>query len=178
MTYILAHKFGDSCYFVQVLKNKWNEIYDPEFATTFASKESALNWSKENTTMGEYAVVLNRDRQLTKFKRWAASGMIRRKFDVVNKKISRPYNGETPLEILNWYVSYKQDADNVRYEDYETWPDLYTVYKHIWGIQTYDEKDYSKTYLTAIVAIRLCKYCNLSSSSNYYRSWFEFFGIG
>lgn len=143
-TYILAHKFGDSeLYYVRCGEYSWEEILSPHVATEFKSESLAIEWSKENTTFGEYAVALDPQPEKEKFDEWVKNGMVRRKFDIVDKKLSRKYNNETPEEILAWWIAKWEDKSGVRYEDYKTWPKLNSVFKHLSDCVSYYSKGYS-----------------------------------
>lgn len=158
--YILAHKFGEQTYYARINdETSWDEIYSAEAATQFSTKTEAVNWSKENTTFGEYAVALPAKQEIEKFKRNLAEGMVRRSFEVVNKKISRAYNGESPKQILRWWISLQGQDDKIRYEDYKTWPKLYSVFKHIWDKQGFHSSDYKEIYHT--FEVRVPKNSNL-----------------
>jgi len=140
-TYILAHKFGDADpYYIQLSDTHWEESLCPYVATEFKSAVAATKWSKENTTFGEYAVALEPQPEKEKFDEWVKNGMVRRRFDILNKKLSRKYNGETPEEVLAWRISVREDVDAIRYEDYKTWPDLYSVFKHLFNCSSYYSK--------------------------------------
>lgn len=137
--YILAHRFGEITYYVKCYADKFEEIYNPEFATNFETKAKAINWSKNNTTFGEYAVALDKDTEVLAFQKWCSHGMIRRTIDLINKKYSRKYNNEGKLEVLDWHIN----QSNIRYEDFATWPALYSTFKNIWNVLKYENKEIS-----------------------------------
>ena len=142
--FLLAHKFDDSdeyYVFVDEKNNKWEETYSPHVATTFPTAKAATSWSKNNTTFGEYAVALDKDKARAKFDAWVKDGMVRRKFDMVNKSLSRKYKNESPKEVLAWHISVRDDPDAIRYEDHETWPALYCVFKHLFDCKSYYQND-------------------------------------
>ena len=132
--YIIGLQFSEeSLYYIRVNENGWDEVYDPSFATQFKSKSGPRIWGKANTTFGEYVKSLKADEEIEKYKKWASEGTVRRSFNLVDKNMSRKYNNENPLEILNWWYKAKtSDEDLIRYEDYKTWPQLYEVFEHIW----------------------------------------------
>lgn len=148
--YILGHNFAEEkTYYVRVLEDTWDEIYNPHFATEFNSELEAEEWSRENTTFGEYATGIQKNIAIIAFDKWSKTGMVRRTILQIDKSISRPYNNETPLEILNWHIKNRlASEDLVKYEHYKTWPAISSVYTHISNIEQYHNGDYTAKYLS------------------------------
>ena len=138
--FILSHDFNGNIYYVRVRQDGWDEVYNPGVATEFKTKKEAVDWSRENTTFGEYAVGLSKDKEVEKFKEWSELGMIRREFKLLDKTISRKYNNESNLEVLEWHLN---KTDEIRFEDYKTWPNLYSVFSNLWDVETYQDKTLS-----------------------------------
>ena len=133
-------------YYVKVNGKKWDEIYDPNKATVFKSEKEAKNWVKTNTTFEEYAKVVNSENSINEHNEWYQNGSVRRSFDVVNNNLSRPYNGESPEEVLEWMLAV--DLDQIRYKDYETWPSLFYLFKNIHRLDKFYSDDYTKQYIS------------------------------
>jgi len=129
--YLIALKFNDSVYYIRCSTDFWEEVYDPSFATPFQTKKEALNWGKTNTTFGEYIIAVESIEELKKYRKWVAEGTVRRKFDIVDKTLSKKYENEGPLEVLNWWVQVRKAENSVRFEDFNTWPQLYEVFQHV-----------------------------------------------
>lgn len=146
--YILAHKFGEGVlYYVRVNQDSWDETYSPHFASVFQTEQLALEWSKSNTNFGEYAVALETQPEKDKFDEWVKGGMVRRHFELVDKKLSREYNGESPEDVLAWWISIRGNDGTIRNEDYRTWPKIYSVFKHLFDCVSYYSKDNSGPFL-------------------------------
>lgn len=146
MKYVAALNFNsDRSYYIHLKGDgSWHESYTPIGAAEFNSMATAKNWVKNNTTMGDYVHAEPLDKAIESFNEWVKNGMIRRSFPVLNKSISRKYdkNKDTPLDVLNWRC--EQNDDNVRYEDYKTWPRLYSIFDHLWDVSKYtDGKTFS-----------------------------------
>jgi len=130
--YILYHDFKSVFkYFVKIRDHGWDEILSPVDATRFKTKMDAVNWSKKNTTFGEYAKAAVLKEEVADFLENLNLGLIRRSFKSLSK-YSRPYDGESPEEILEWAVNKDEE---IRYEDYKTWPTLYNVFEHIHEVE-------------------------------------------
>lgn len=157
-SYLLAHKFGDSePHYIShnEYQNYWEETYSPYIATEFKNAKSAIKWSKDNTTFGEYAVALESKPEKAKFDEWMKNGMVRRRFNIIDKKLSRKYKNETPEEVLVWYISVREDVDGIRYEDYQTWPKLHSVFKHLFDrVSYYSKRDDGKLLHSFSVSTR------------------------
>ena len=119
----------------------WDETYNPSVATVFKTKESASQKAETHTTMSEYMVPVDYDREESEFEVWVEEGMIRRSFGPLST-LNRKYNGESADEVLQWWLELqKQDEDSVQYEVYRTWPKLYAVFNHLWDTQSYIDRE-------------------------------------
>lgn len=138
MKYIIALDFDQELPHYVCCKEdgSWNEVYSPKNATQFTTAKKATDWGKNNTTFGDYIVAVTYDSAVEKFDQWIADGMIRRSFPALDQKISRKYDPEKDdkYAVLDWRM---KSHDNIRYEDYKTWPYLYSIFNHLWGVQTY-----------------------------------------
>lgn len=132
------------CYYLRVNQSNWDEIFDPTFATSFKTKKEAKQWMKTNTTMSEHAQVVNAKTAIKNYTDFMKNGGIRRSFDFVNNDLSRPYKKESPEEILNWHLTI--DPDELRFEDYCTWPNLYERFEHLWAVERYHNDDFTDTF--------------------------------
>lgn len=157
MKYIIKLDFNGTNYFIRVNPdNSWDELYDPNHASYYPTKKAAKAWVVDNTTMSEYAVVVNREDAIKNFNEWAKNGMVRRSFEPINNSVSRPYDKEndSPIDVLNWWFDYyKVDENTVKYEHYETWPKLYSVFNTIWDVNEYHNLDYTETYISVEIFV-------------------------
>lgn len=150
-SYLLYHDFNNGVprYFVQVLENGgFNEVLDINFATKFKTSEEAINWSKKNTTFGEYAKADKESFLRIEFNGWLNSGMLRRTFGQLSV-FNRPYNEESPEEVLRWRVGCALSSDaEIQYENYKTWPSLYSVFSHLHAVESYWDDSYTNKSLS------------------------------
>ena len=124
-------------YYVRVNDGNWDEIYDPNFATSFDTKKAITQWVRKNTIYTEYAKAVDAKQAIEKHNEWAKNGSIRRTFEFVDNNLSRPYNGESAEEVLQWRLNVD---DNIRYEDYKTWPDLHQKFENLFQLQKYPDE--------------------------------------
>lgn len=137
--WILSFKFNDNEYYVKFNEDlSYIESYNPYTATTFPSKNKAEEFGKKHTVFGDYVCGIKMEEATKKFDEWSSGGYIRRTFSALSK-FSRPYNNETALEVLNWWIGYCKSCEEIRSEDYVTWPHLYSCYKHIWSLNKYSD---------------------------------------
>lgn len=144
MKYILQFKvFSEekAARYIEVVRDSkyWNEVFDPNFATVFAAQKDALTFAREITNCAEYISAVSKDKALQDFEDWKRDGMVYGRRMIVDKSISRKYNNETPDEVLDWWIKYKNNNDSaIRYEDYKTWPKLYDVFECLWEAKKYE----------------------------------------
>lgn len=139
MKYILSLNFlGGENYYVRINDNSWDEVYSPEVATEFSTKKQAIQWFGENTTMAEYASAISKEDAIQKWKEFQKNGYIRRTFPFLNKAISCQYDKKkhSKLDVLKQRFDMCGD-DNVRYEDYKTWPKLYEHFECLFDVRSY-----------------------------------------
>ena len=150
MTYIITHDYKQTVpYYVRINNNKnFDEIYNPSFATHFNTKEEAKKWIDTYSSMAEYSKVVEFQNACNKYKEWEKAGSIRRTLNCVNLSMSRPYNNESIDDVIDWWIYTTLNEDQIKYEDYKTWPDLHQMSKHLFCIESYRNKDYSEEYIT------------------------------
>lgn len=122
----------EDCYAKVTPQNGWIETYNPNEATKFSTAKEARNWFKKFTAFENYGKPVNAAKAIQKFDKWCKNGMVRRKFKPL-PAASRKYNNESPEEVLKWYVEIRDREDDIRFEDRDTWPDLYDVFDCIWS---------------------------------------------
>lgn len=139
--FIIKLQFGEGGeeYFADFQPSQWREIYNPHFATTFGTEAEALSLAKDRTTFHEYMTAVPRQDALDKFDAWAKSGMVRRTFTNVDNNMSRPFNNDSKETVLEWRIWQRLNDHLVRFEDYKTWPNLHSVWKHLWDVEYYGE---------------------------------------
>lgn len=62
--------------------------------------------------------------------------------------MSRPYNNEPLQEVIDWWIYSSANGDEIDYDDYKTWPELYSITNHLWSVNGYHSKDYKKLYIS------------------------------
>lgn len=145
--YIIKHDFNLSSipYYVRFShsnQDSFEEIYNPSFATPFTSKKEAENWVKTYSSMEEYSCIVEREPEIRKFTTWSHNGMPRRVLSCTNLSYSRPYNNESLDEVIDWWIWQTSHDDEIKYEHYKTWPELYSLSPHLMKVQGFleDEK--------------------------------------
>jgi hypothetical protein len=133
-------------YYMRLNESNWDEIYNPHFATSFSTKTEAHDWIVKHTNLLEYAVPVPAEESLIKYDEWMKSGGIRRTFAFVNNDLSRKYNNENAEEVLKWRLAI--DSDNIRYEDYKTWPGLNQKFENLYTVEKFHNREYTETYLS------------------------------
>lgn len=150
MTYIISQDFEQSTpYYVRVVdESTFDEVYNPEFATQFKTKKKAQEWIDISSSMKEYSNVVDFDKSVQKYKEWAEAGTVRRTLSCINRTMSRKYNNEPLEEVIDWWIYEKTNDSEIDYEDYKTWPQLYSISKHLWNVSGYHSRDYEDLYVT------------------------------
>lgn len=150
MTYIIKHDFNQNVsYFVRVVDDTtFDEVYDPRFATQFKTKKEAQEWIDVSSSMKKYSKVVDFAEHLLKYEEWFNSGTVRRSLSCINRTMSRQYNNESLEEVIDWWIYQENNDDEIDFEDYKTWPHLYSISKHLWGVNGYHSSDYKELYVT------------------------------
>lgn len=124
----------------------------PEKADRFATKKKAKEFiAQYNGTSMSLRVVPYDDAQC-EWEDKLEEGVPMREFPI-KANLSRPFNGEDANGVLKWWIQYGKDYcehgdGRISYEDYRTWPELYSVCDHIWSKACFVSHDYSETYLS------------------------------
>ena len=136
-------KSSDGPYYLRVMPDFWQQVYDPMAATDFHSEKSAMDWASKNTTMAEYMTAADRASEFASFEAWAKDGYIRCNHPYVDKLLSRKYNKDTDskADVLKWRVSARLNECQVKFVDYQTWPQLHEVFKNIHSLNAYSGTD-------------------------------------
>lgn len=86
---------------------------------------------------------------IQEYENWVKSGSVRRTLACINTSMSRPYNDEPLDEVIDWWVYATENEDEIKYEHYETWPELHQVSKHLFSVEEYyNFGNYSKRDMT------------------------------
>lgn len=134
MDYILSLDFDQDALYYVVTKSdgSWDESYTPVNATRFPSEQAAQDWARKNINLAEYAKTVKYEDAKASFDKWVETGMVRRTFPPINRELSRKYDPakDDKYAVLQWrYDVATKGDDNILYEDYKTWPDLYSVFE-------------------------------------------------
>ena len=129
---------AETYYYVKTNQDgSWCETYNPVNATQFKSREDAHAWIVDNTNFTEYSIYLRYEHAKNIFDAWVAGGMIRCVRPAVNRKHSYKYDPakHDKYTVLQW----KLDTCNteVTYDVYKTWPDLFSLFKHLFDMAFY-----------------------------------------
>lgn len=150
MTHIIKHDFNQNVsYFVRVVDDTtFDEVYNPMFATQFETKKEAQEWIDVSSSMKKYSKVVDFAEHLLKYEEWLKSGTVRRTLACINRTMSRQYNNESLEEVIDWWIYQKNHDDEIDFNDYRTWPNLYSISKHLWNVNGYYSSDYEELYVT------------------------------
>lgn len=156
MTYIIKHDFEhDSPYFVKLGDGTtFDEIYNPKFATQFKTKKEAQQWIDVSSSMKQFSKVVDFEESVQQYEEWFNSGTVRRTLACINRTMSRQYNNESLEEVIDWWIYQRNNDDEIDFEDYETWPHLYSISKHLWSVSGYHSSDYKDLYITFVIYTR------------------------
>lgn len=156
MTYIIQHDFNQGTpYYVKTVDNtEFQEIYNPKIATQFKTKKEAQQWIDVYSSMKSHSKVVDFEKSVQKYEEWVNGDTIRRTIACINRTMSRKYNNESLEDIIDWWIYQTQNGYKIDYEDYKTWPQLYSISKHLWEVEGYHSGDYKEIYITFSVYTR------------------------
>ena len=142
-------------FFIRDSGDHLDEIYDLNHATAFETKKDAVKVCNSCIYSDNFKVVsFESEKKL--FDKWAKNGMLRRKLDKVDKRVSRPYNGESLEGVLEFLKIMRKPSNSMKisYEDRATWPEIYTVSKFITSTGTYYQNDdREKEYFSVSISV-------------------------
>ena len=98
-----------------------------------------------------------------------------RKFSLLDKSMDVRYDPKkhSADDVLNWRMMYAKAAEkSVSQKTYSSWPDLYSVFKHLWSVQSYHSRDYKHTYHT--VQLRTSKSADFETFKSEFDKVFDF----
>jgi hypothetical protein len=134
--------FGDS-------EGKIIGYHNPRLATLFSTKKEALRFC---TTFDMDGVKI--DLKERHFKSFDDCKYVFREIPKVNYTHSKKYTVETPKEVLEWWMQYKNLPErSVKYDDYKTWPKLYSLFTYLFDLATYNSRDYKEKYETCQIKV-------------------------
>lgn len=156
MTHIIKHDFDQNIpYYVRVVDNtKFEEIYNPEIATKFKTEEDAQQWIDLWSSMKSNSKVVDFEESVKTYEEWVSGGTVRRTISCIDRTMSRKYNNEPIEEVIDWWIYSRHNENRIDYDDYKTWPQLYSISKHLWEVKRYHSDDYKEFYLTFEVYTR------------------------
>jgi hypothetical protein len=146
--FVIEHNSDGRVSYVSVNKGKNGEIgydlvLDPNHGQIFLSQDDAMVWLKVNINSSGYRFfsIVERDRAEDKFSALLSSGIRLGPLKTLDRDLSREYNGEQGVDLLDWWISYRlcPDPENYVSQDcLETWPLLRKKFKHIWDVERCD----------------------------------------
>jgi hypothetical protein len=150
MNYIIKHDFDQPIpYYVRLVDSKkFEEVYSPKFATQFETEKEAQEFIDTYSSVAEYSKIVDAATAIEEYDKWVESGTVRGTLRCINTTASRPYNGESLDEVIDWWIYQKHNDREIKSEHYQTWPNLYSISKHLWEVSAYNNKDYSEKYIT------------------------------
>jgi len=114
-------------------------FHNPHSAKSFNKVSEAKLFIRESITFKDVEV-LPLEAEAEKFQNWLSEGCTYRTLPAKNKLLSRKYNGESRTEVLKWWVEQTKSHDfEVDYEDYKTWPDLFSKFSHIHSVEGFED---------------------------------------
>ena len=135
--------------------NNYDVIMNPLAATTFSTKQKAKKFMKDNINSTVEFEIKDYAKACEEFNEWFDKGMWIGRNTYLNKKFNKPYNNESPEEILEWRVKVKKlDDEQVDYENYKTWPDLYSVFDCLHSVEAfYTDRTYKNIAITIEMSV-------------------------
>jgi hypothetical protein len=134
--------FGDS-------EGKIIGYHNPRLATLFSTKKEALRFCSTFDMDG-----IKIDLKEKHFNSFDNCKYVYREIPKVNYTHSKKYTTETPNEVLEWWMNYKNLPErSVKYDDYKTWPKLYSLFTYLWDLSTYNSRDYKEQYMTCQIKV-------------------------
>jgi hypothetical protein len=138
-------------YVIQMFDDFWlrdgdgqvEEIHDLEAATKFKTKKAAKEVI-DSITFAEYCKIKKLSEVLPKFLEWKQGGMVRREIPKISG-MSRKYDGEGLEEVIAFHKYHHDHEQEVRYEDYRTWPNVDRFLECFYKMERYHSADYTKT---------------------------------
>lgn len=150
MNYIIEHDFNQEIpYYVKLHNDKeFHEIYNPTFATQFNTVQLAKEWVNTYSKMADNSKIVETADAIAKYEKWVKSGTVRRTLNCINLSKSRPYNGESLDEVIDWWIYTQLHDGEIKFEHYTTWPWPYSISKHIFDVNAYHNRAYTEKYIT------------------------------
>lgn len=138
-------------YVIQLLDDYWvrdgegqiEEIHDLESATKFKTKKAAKE-VVSSLTYAEYCKIKKLSDVLPEFLEWKQRGMVRRVIPKISNW-SRKYNKDGLEEVIAFHKYHKDNEQEIRFEDYTTWPNVGHFLKCFYEMVRYNSADYTKT---------------------------------
>jgi hypothetical protein len=148
---------GHGAYFKFNDKN-YELVLDPSMATEFANQEEAISLLTDKTsTCVEQIKVFDLKGAKAKFAKWAKASFSLGERSYLNKSLSRKYDPQkdTVNDVIDWHWKKSlEDEDLIRYEDYKSWPKLWSVTKNIWDVTGYEDYKKGKHFQTFSLVFR------------------------
>ena len=150
MTHVIKISFGkEGKYYVRVHEDKWDEVYNPKFATPFESKEAAKDWILQNGGHLEESMTPVQQKGAVKsYGEWESKGTVRRTFPpLAQNKYNIEYDPQKHDKwfVLEWHLNHSE----MSYRIYKTWPYLFSIFSHIHEVTRYiDYEDAGKSFNT------------------------------
>lgn len=155
--YVVGLSFGnEDIYFLKEEGDEILELYNPEEATVFSASATALKFARERTAMGEYAKSYTVEAARKHWQDFISPKKVRRRLPAVQPSFSRKYDPQkdTREEVLRMHIEMHKHDRFVRYEDYQTWPRLYALFKYIFEKAAYaDPENHNADVFTFSMAL-------------------------
>lgn len=138
-------------YVIQIFDDYWirdgdgqvEEIHDLEAATQFKTKKAAKE-VVNSITHAEYCKIKKLSDELPTFLEWKQDGMVRRELPKISK-MSRKYNKEGLKEVIAFHKYHRDHEDEIRSEDWRTWPNVGHFLECFYDMERYNSEDYATT---------------------------------
>ena len=116
--------------------------HNPYKADLFNTKKEAKKFAS-TFYIGSLELVI--DEALPNYRRYDNSDNVYRKIPLINTTMNVKYNGEGMKEVVKWWMTYhKSEHNSIEDRVYSSWPQLYMMCKHLWGVSGYIDKKGTK----------------------------------
>jgi hypothetical protein len=84
------------------------------------------------------------------------SDYVYRSIPLIDTSMSIKYDADkhTQIDVLNFKINHRKRSDkSIRYEDYRTWPELWSVFKHLWSFESYSKNNGAVQMFTCSIRV-------------------------
>ena len=120
---------------------------NPGHAWYFDSEKEARDFIEKYNASGLELGIITSEKAEKEYAKQLNLGFPYRRMPIKNLSLSRVYKNESADEVLEWWKAQNKTTENeVAYDHYKTWPNLYQKFKNLFQVCAYNNKDYTKKY--------------------------------